>query len=167
MVYLVIGTVALALFLNTMGGRLRDRVTVLRTADRLVVQNQQAALRLDAMLLALCLVALGGAVLARSPIAIGIDLFAVAVVGWRIVQARQAPVFVFDASIDAVQRDRNLVCNLSSVEGVEIVPSGQASALELHYRDPRGSKGRQLIHKAARPSTEALRATIADFLNQR
>jgi hypothetical protein len=160
----LVGGLILVFLLNLVADQLRDRVDVVRSPERLVVRNQQAALRLDGLILFLCTLGLLGALAIRAlPLAI-VAAAAVAAVGWRLRKTMASPAFVFDRGANGVWRDRDLICDLSAVQALKVTPDPQRSALDLHYRGPQGDLRALLLYRARPPRVAALHAALTDFL---
>jgi hypothetical protein len=153
----------LVVVLNLLAAPLRERVTVFRTPGRLELRGQQAALRLDGAILALCLVGLLYAVTSRSALGIAGMAAALVLTAWRLWTARSTPPVVFDRPANLVWRGGRRLCRMSDIYALEIVRGGKAATLQLRYRANGGQRNHKL-HSAREPSLVALRAAIGAFL---
>lgn len=161
--FLIAGLVA-AVLINLAAAPLRRRVTLIRSPQQLVLQPQQAAARLDAVILAVCLVWLTYALMTRSTVGLAIGGVAAASVAWRLLVARRAPVFTFDRVQDQVRRGAHPVCDLHRIDALEIVDGGRMAELRLRFRDRRGAPRHARLHADSPPRVAALQEAITDFL---
>lgn len=160
----VLVAIILGVILDLMAARLRERVVVTHRPGLLLVRNQRAALRLDGVILVICLLLLIYALLSRSAVAVGVTAGAAGAVVWRLIAARRSPAFAFDRTTDSLRRGHRLLCRLSNINGLDIVPKGRASALLLRFRDSDGLQCEERVHTARAPQIVQLRAVVAEFL---
>src|SRR5438034_8789562 len=138
----------LAVVVELAAAPLRERVSLIRAGERMVLCNQQASAHLDATILFITILALGYAVILDSLIAVAATLVAVGVVVWCFVSVRRAPAFLFDRAENEVWRGAHRVCSLSAVNQLAVVAGEQTARLELRYRSPDGHLHRELLCRA-------------------
>ncbi len=163
----VLGSLGLAIVLNLAATPLRDRVSLTRTPDQLLLRNQGAALRLDGAVVILCLIALACAGALRSPTLIVASAAGAVIVGWRIIRTARAEAVVFDRPMDLVRRGDRPICTLGAIDGLDVVPQGARAGLELRYREAGGALARERLHRTHPREAAALQAAIRDFLTTR
>src|SRR5581483_7445322 len=159
----VIALVLLPL-LALLADRLRERVTVLRTADQLTIASQRAALRLDGLLFVVFLCGLAAAVAFRSFGAVVFTGVATVTAGWHLLAARRAPDYRFDRGAGLLWRDDERICPLSAIEALVVMPSGGKATLEVRYLGPTGQQRRERLYRARPPKVAAVRAALMEFL---
>jgi hypothetical protein len=165
-VALIVGLI-LIFVLNLAADRVRNRVDVVRADQKLTVRNQQAAVRIDAITLAVCILALIYSLATRSTLLFIVAAVAAGAVGWRLWKARRAPDFTFDRAANLVWRDHDSICDLhTAAVGLVLVPGDRVSSLVLNYRDGQGQPRQELIHRASTAQVSALHAVVAEFLSR-
>jgi hypothetical protein len=164
-VLVLVGLVVVAL-LNVAADRLRDRVDVVRSATSLMVRSQQAAVRLDASILMLCLVGAAYAAATRSLLLAGLALAAAGLFGWRIYRARRTPVIVFDQQADAVWRGDNLLCSLSAIDSFRVSAAQDRATLGMTYHTPSGEQREWPLYRARPGQVVAVHRAISEFLGR-
>ena len=160
---LAIAALALLAFLNQAADRLRHRVSIERSAQRLTIRDQRAALRLDGMMFLILLVGLGYGLIARSPMLLVLSAASVVVVGWRIYRASHAPAFVFDRSVGAVLKGASPICSLAAIEGLHVTGQ-QIAALRLRHQTQGGGLREQELYRGHPAQVAEVRRAIVDFL---
>jgi hypothetical protein len=160
---LAVATLALLVILNQTADRLRHRVSIERSPQRLAIRNQRAAVRLDGTMLFILLLGLGYGLIARSAVLLVLSAASAAMVGWRIYAASRAPVFVFDRSVNAVLKNESSICSLAAIEGLHVTGQ-QPAALQLRHRAQGGALREQELYRGQSAQVAEVRRAIVDFL---